>query len=106
MHRAGLHISRPSDILDIALDAAQKLFQSESFEREDDAEDYLRKTGFHSPTEKERRNMLLSLLKEKTGRREELEELIEQVKRGPSSPEEIKEMLSQPKEEGIYESIS
>jgi TPP-dependent 2-oxoacid decarboxylase len=95
MHKAGLHISRPSDILDIALDAAQKLFSAESFDREEEAEDYLYTAGFHSLADKERRTMLLDLLGKKKNSRDKLEDLIEQTRRGLSITNEIKEMFNE-----------
>jgi len=96
MHKAGLYINRPSDILDASLDAAQKLFNAESFCTEEEAEEYLHTTGFSSPSGSERRDILLKLLGKKQNVRDELEDLIKNMKRGPSTPEEIKEMLKQP----------
>lgn len=94
MHRAGLHISRPSDILDFALDAAQRLFSAPFFSTEEDAEVYLQNAGFSAPAREERKHALLEILSKSKGSQEELEDLIEQVRRGPSSPEEIKEMFN------------
>lgn len=96
MHKAGLYLSRPSDILDVSLDAAQKLFDAKPFNTDEEAEEYLHIAGFSSPFRNERREVLLGFLEKKTNARDELEEMIERVKRGPSTAEEIKEMLKQP----------
>lgn len=96
MHRAGLYISRPTDIIDTSLDAAIQLFKAEPFFREDEANEYLSKTGFHSSIREKNKQDFLKAAEFKNLARTELEELIERVGRGPSTPDEIKEMLSQP----------
>lgn len=94
MHKAGLLLSRPSDILDAALDASEKLFNAVPFQTEDDAEAYLQRVGFKSADQIAQRKIILDAVSKKSIAMDELEDLIEEVGKAPSSPEEIKEMLS------------
>ena len=99
MHKAGLHISRPADVIDISLDATIELWKAEPFLREDEAEEYLSRSGFHSSIREKNKQDFIKAAGSKNRVREELEDLIEQVRlkarRSPSSPDEIKKMLTQ-----------
>lgn len=96
LHKAGLYISRPTDVIDISLDAALQLFNAEPFSREDEADEYLNKTGFHSSVRERNKQSFIKAAGSKNLARTELEDLIEQVRRGPANTEEIREMLAQP----------
>lgn len=96
MHKAGLYISRPADVIDASLDAASKLFNADPFFGEDEANEYLGRTGFHSSEREKNRQNFLEAANSKNLARTELEDIIEQVKRGPANVEEIREMLAQP----------
>lgn len=94
MHKAGLLLSRPSDILDAALDAAEKLFNAVPFRTEEEAEFYLQKVGFRLADQLMQRKVIMDAVSKKSWAMDELEDLIDRVGKSPSSVEEIKEMLS------------
>ena len=94
MHKAGLLLSRPSDILDASLDASEKLFNAVPFLSEEDAEAYLQRVGFKSSDQIAQRKIIMDAVSKKSIAMDELEDMIEKVGKAPSSVEEIKEMLS------------
>lgn len=96
MHKAGLYISRPTDVIDASLDAASKLLNADPFFKENEANEYLNRAGFHFSARERNRQNFLEAASSKNLAKTELEDLIEQVRRGPSTPDEIKEMLSEP----------
>lgn len=94
MRGKGLNLIKPPDVVRFCLQAAHSLLQASSL-NEDEAVDFLREAGYFSLKEIEEVKLVIGKAAEKQARMEELEDLIEQVRRGPSSTSEIKEMLSQ-----------
>lgn len=92
MWKKGLLSIKPSDVIRFSLRAAHSLLEVEPMS-EIEAEEFLQRLGYTNQSQLSQ-SLISAAVKTKTSR-EELEDMIEQIRRGPSSSEEIKEMLGQ-----------
>ncbi len=97
MHKKGLYLVKPADILRFCFDSAYSILSASPLS-EEEAIQFLKRVGYFPTEEEQRKQSFITTLTKKKMVTEELEDLIEQVRRGPSTPDEIKEMLSKPKE--------
>jgi len=93
MMKRGLLLIRPPDVIRFCFQAAHSILETESM-TEIEAMEFLQRAGYIHQND-----LTQSLVTVATKRKiavNELEDIIEQVRRGPASAEEIKEMFSQP----------
>ena len=93
MMKRGLLLIRPPDVIRFCFQAAHSILETESM-TEIEAMEFLQRAGYIHQND-----LTQSLVTVATKRKiavNELEDIIEQVRRGPASVEEIKEMFSQP----------
>ena len=95
MYKKGLRLIKPPDIIRFCLQTAHSLLNADRL-TEDEALKFLQDAGYFGLRELEQMKAIIMKASLNQGSMEELEDLIESVKRGPSTPEEIKEMLKQP----------
>jgi len=92
MVKRGLLLIRPPDVIRFCFQAAHSILETEPM-TEVEAVEFLQKAGYIHQSQLSQ-SFITTLSKKKTAMGE-LEDLIEQVRRGPSSPNEIKDMLTQ-----------
>lgn len=95
MHKKGLRLIKPPDIMRFCLHAAHSILNAE-YMTEDEAFKFLQNAGYFSLRESQQMEVVIAKATKKQKAMEELDDIIEQVKRSPSSTEDIKNMLSQP----------
>lgn len=95
MHKKGLNLIKPPDIVRFCLYAARSILDTRHM-TEDEAFKFLQNAGYFSLGEAQQSKAVIAEATKKQKAVEELENIIEQVKRGPADAEEIKEMFSQP----------
>jgi len=95
MYKKGLRLIKPPDIIRFCLQTAHSLLNADRL-TEDEALKFLQDAGYFGLRELEQMKAIIMKASLNQGSMEELEDLIESVKRGPSTPEEIKEMLKSP----------
>lgn len=95
MYKKGLKLIKPPDIMRFCLNTAHFILNARHM-TEDEAFTFLHDAGYFSFGEEQRSKAVIIEAAKKQKAVEELEDIIEQVKRGPASVEEIREMLAQP----------
>ena len=93
MMKRGLLLIRPPDVIRFCFQAAHSILETEPM-TEVEAIEFLQKAGYIHQGQLSQ-PFITTLTKKKIAM-DELEDLIEQTKRSPSSPNEIKDMLTQP----------
>lgn len=94
MHEKGLYLVKPADILRFCFDSAYNILDASQLS-EEEAVQFLKKVGYFPTEEEQRKQSLIATLAKRKTAHDELEDLIEQeMRRGPATSNEIKEMLS------------